>query len=154
MIYSIPEEEAYAAVEFPFELIGSYVAVQDIPQYDFKLERQVKEETDMFREEENLRILHQKYQRRQTRDNQPDQASAQEQQQHIQLQPVRRATTSMLESMSTVYDNRIDYGPSNSLKLTDSNQSHGSDSGNATPRPRTKRFMSLFKSYKQKVSSK
>ncbi|KAI8321259.1 hypothetical protein GQ54DRAFT_188291 [Martensiomyces pterosporus] len=139
MIYSIPEDEAYAAVEFPFELIGSYAALQDIPHYEFKLERQVKQEIEAFREEEKLRKLHQEHQRRPAKDRND-----------TNRQPVHRATTSSATMQSTGSGNKLfgrkDYGPENTLSPT-------ADTAEAN-RPKTRRFMSLFKSNKQRVGSK
>ncbi|KAJ1664647.1 hypothetical protein IW140_005633 [Coemansia sp. RSA 1813] len=64
MVFSIPEEEVFSVAEFPFELIGSYVSVQDIPRYNFDLERKVKEDIVSFRDEMEVRTMHQMHQRR------------------------------------------------------------------------------------------
>ncbi|KAJ1956997.1 hypothetical protein EC988_001059 [Linderina pennispora] len=50
-------------IEFPFELIESYTPVQDIPQYMFRLERQVVRETQEYRDEEAVRKMHIEMQR-------------------------------------------------------------------------------------------
>ncbi|KAJ2140255.1 hypothetical protein IW145_003847 [Coemansia sp. RSA 521] len=64
LTYRLPEEDNFSAAVFPFELIGSYVSVQEIPQYGFELERKVKREIAEFREEMEMRTIHQLYQRR------------------------------------------------------------------------------------------
>ncbi|KAJ2805063.1 hypothetical protein H4R20_002241 [Coemansia guatemalensis] len=64
MVFEIPEEDTFNAAVFPFELIGSYLSVQDIPQYSFELERKVKREISIFRDEMEMRTIHQMYQRR------------------------------------------------------------------------------------------
>ncbi|KAJ1987634.1 hypothetical protein GGI25_004145 [Coemansia spiralis] len=64
MAFSIPEDEGFGVAEFPFELIESYVAVQDIPRYNFDLERKVKDDIVNFRDEMEMRTMHQVHQRR------------------------------------------------------------------------------------------
>ncbi|KAJ2607899.1 hypothetical protein H4S08_004656 [Coemansia sp. RSA 1365] len=64
MVFEIPEEDKFNAAVFPFELIGSYLSVQDIPQYGFELEHKVKREISVFRDEMEMRTIHQMYQRR------------------------------------------------------------------------------------------
>ncbi|KAJ1884621.1 hypothetical protein LPJ81_007054, partial [Coemansia sp. IMI 209127] len=64
MVFRIPEEDVFSVAEFPFELIGSYVSVQDIPRYNFDLERKVKEDIVSFRDEMEVRTMHQVHQRR------------------------------------------------------------------------------------------
>ncbi|KAJ2855720.1 hypothetical protein GGI22_004036 [Coemansia erecta] len=64
MVFRIPEEDVFSVAEFPFELIGSYVSVQDIPRYSFELERKVKEDIVSFRDEMEVRTMHQVHQRR------------------------------------------------------------------------------------------
>ncbi|KAJ2490461.1 hypothetical protein IWW37_003117 [Coemansia sp. RSA 2050] len=87
LVFCITDEETFSAVEFPFELIGSYVAVQDIPRYSFGLERKVRSEMAEFKDELAMRKLHQEHQRRPVkRDN--------------SLQPMLRAHTSPLSTVS------------------------------------------------------
>ncbi|KAJ2077535.1 hypothetical protein H4R24_005074 [Coemansia sp. RSA 988] len=88
MVFEIPEEDTLNAAVFPFELIGSYLSVQDISQYGFELEHKVKREISAFRDEMEMRTIHQMYQRRpQARRNR------QRQQQQQQLPAMQRATS-------------------------------------------------------------
>ncbi|KAJ1818595.1 hypothetical protein LPJ60_004244 [Coemansia sp. RSA 2675] len=94
LVFCITDEETFSAVEFPFELIGSYVAVQDIPRYSFGLERKVRSEMAEFKDELAMRKLHQEHQRRPVkRDN---------------LQPMLRAHTSPLSTVSGLSDGGVE----------------------------------------------
>ncbi|KAJ2779505.1 hypothetical protein H4R18_003986 [Coemansia javaensis] len=64
MVFIRPEEESLGAAAFPFDLIGSFVPEQDIPRYRFDMERRVKKEIADFRDEMEMRTIHQMYQRR------------------------------------------------------------------------------------------
>ncbi|KAJ2359300.1 hypothetical protein IWW50_000022 [Coemansia erecta] len=98
LAYSLPEEDNFSAAVFPFELIGSYVSVQEIPQYGFELERRVKREITEFREEMEMRTIHQMYQRRtQTRRTQQV-----EQQLPRALPAMQRASSTPLNTMYAV----------------------------------------------------
>ncbi|KAJ1642910.1 hypothetical protein J3B02_006122 [Coemansia erecta] len=67
MIYIPCEEDGFNAVEFPFDEIGSYREVHDIPRYNFELERQVEREVTSFRDEMTVRTMHLEHQRRPAR---------------------------------------------------------------------------------------
>ncbi|KAJ2237157.1 hypothetical protein GGF40_001737 [Coemansia sp. RSA 1286] len=67
MIYIPAEEDSFNAVEFPFDQIGSYREVHDIPRYNFELERQVEREVHNFRDEMTVRSMHLEHQRRPAR---------------------------------------------------------------------------------------
>ncbi|KAJ2723929.1 hypothetical protein GGI07_002307 [Coemansia sp. Benny D115] len=69
MVYSLPEEEeAFGAEElFPFDQIGNFRSVQEIPRYNFELERRVKQEVVEFRDEMTVRTMHLEHQRRPAR---------------------------------------------------------------------------------------
>ncbi|KAJ2161186.1 hypothetical protein GGF46_001698 [Coemansia sp. RSA 552] len=102
LVYCIPEEDSFSAAVFPFELIGSYKSVQDIPQYTFKLERQVKREIAEFRDEMEMRTIHQMYQPRvQPRRNTTHQppTSVSRQPQPTQLPSMARAQSTPLHTL-------------------------------------------------------
>ncbi|KAJ1734584.1 hypothetical protein LPJ72_002285 [Coemansia sp. Benny D160-2] len=58
------EEEVFGVAEFPFDQIGTCASVQDIPRYNFDLERKVKADIVSFRDEMEVRTMHQMHQRR------------------------------------------------------------------------------------------
>ncbi|KAJ2660552.1 hypothetical protein IWW48_002889 [Coemansia sp. RSA 1200] len=64
MVFRLQEEEVFSVAEFPFDLIGTCASVQDIPRYNFDLERKVKADIVSFRDEMEVRTLHQMHQRR------------------------------------------------------------------------------------------
>ncbi|KAJ2041296.1 hypothetical protein GGI08_004451 [Coemansia sp. S2] len=90
LVFCITDEETFSAAEFPFELIGSYVAVQDIPRYSFGLERRVRLEMAEFKDELAMRKLHQEHQRRPVKRD---------------VQPMLRAQTTPLSTVSSISDN-------------------------------------------------
>ncbi|KAJ1838461.1 hypothetical protein LPJ70_005450 [Coemansia sp. RSA 2708] len=97
LTFRIPEEDNFSAAVFPFELIGSYVSVQDIPQYTFELERRVKQDIAEFRDEMEMRTIHQMYQRRtQPRRSQPAEAQARS------LPAMQRASSTPLSALSAM----------------------------------------------------
>ncbi|KAJ2368727.1 hypothetical protein IW150_005330 [Coemansia sp. RSA 2607] len=67
MVYVSADEDTFGAVEFPFDQIGSYREVHDIPRYSFHLERQVEREVVQFRDEMTVRSMHLEHQRRPVR---------------------------------------------------------------------------------------
>ncbi|KAJ2744041.1 hypothetical protein GGI20_003287 [Coemansia sp. BCRC 34301] len=89
LVFCITDEETFSAVEFPFESIRSYVAVQDIPRYQFTLERQVRLEMAEFKDDLAVRKMHQEHQRRPVKRNNAPQA-----------QQMARAQTAPLDTVS------------------------------------------------------
>ncbi|KAJ2582822.1 hypothetical protein GGH95_001328 [Coemansia sp. RSA 1836] len=102
LVFCITDEETFSAVEFPFESINSYVAVQDIPRYSFVLERQVRLEMAEFKDDLAMRKLHQEHQRRPVKRNTQPQPQQQQQQQQQQRQQMSRAQTAPLSTVSSI----------------------------------------------------
>ncbi|KAJ2813263.1 hypothetical protein H4S07_000819 [Coemansia furcata] len=130
LVFCITDEETFSAVEFPFELIGSYVAVQDIPRYSFGLERQVRLEMAEFKDEISMRKLHQEHQRRPVKRNN-------------NVQPMPRAQTTPLSTMSSLSDNSSAGGVEPLVRFSLPVQKKPEET---TSRPMTSRIRGLFRS--------
>ncbi|KAJ2908746.1 hypothetical protein GGI21_002574 [Coemansia aciculifera] len=137
LVFCISDEETFSAVEFPFESINSYVAVQDIPQYSFALERKVRLEMAEFKDELAMRNMHQEHQRR------PVRRSTQTQPQ--QQQVMSRAQTAPLSTMVSVSGNTSSSSvePLARFKLPLQQQRKPEETAS---RPMTSRIKGLFRS--------
>ncbi|KAJ1823166.1 hypothetical protein LPJ56_000176 [Coemansia sp. RSA 2599] len=91
MIYTPSDEDSFNAVEFPFDQIGSYREVHDIPRYNFELERQVEREVTSFRDEMTMRTMHLEHQRRPAR--RKTHAAVQKRQMEMSLPSMARANS-------------------------------------------------------------
>ncbi|KAJ2006358.1 hypothetical protein GGI04_000445 [Coemansia thaxteri] len=130
LMFCISEDDTFSAAEFPFELIGSYVAVQDIPHYSFALERQVRQEMAEFKDDLAMRNMHQEYQRRPAR-----RATGSAKPQQESAQPMLRAQSTPLNTVSS----NGDLGVRVKLPLQRKPEE-------AASRPMTSRIKSLFRS--------
>ncbi|KAJ2889647.1 hypothetical protein IWW38_004586 [Coemansia aciculifera] len=143
LVFCISDEETFSAVEFPFESINSYVAVQDIPQYSFALERKVRLEMAEFKDELAMRNMHQEHQRRPVRRS--TQTQPQQQQQQQQQQVMSRAQTAPLSTMVSVSGNTSSSSmePLARFKLPLQQQRKPEETAS---RPMTSRIKGLFRS--------
>ncbi|KAJ2062553.1 hypothetical protein GGH94_003949 [Coemansia aciculifera] len=130
LVFCITDEETFSAVEFPFELIGSYVAVQDIPRYSFSLERRVRLEMAEFKDELAMRKMHQEHQRRPVKRNND-------------AQPMLRAQTTPLSTMSSISDNNSAGGVEPLVRFTLPLPKKPEET---VSRPMTSRIKGLFRS--------
>ncbi|KAJ1728371.1 hypothetical protein LPJ61_004066 [Coemansia biformis] len=146
MTFNIPEEESLSAAVFPFELIGSYVQEQDIPRYRFELERKVKQDIANFRDDMEMRTIHQMYQRRmQPRRNQqlPQQDFKPQLPESTQPRPapppphMARASSTPICSMSSLPIPTAVARPSAAVVHFDNDNDESGEDGPASPHPAT-----------------
>ncbi|KAJ2716882.1 hypothetical protein H4R19_000367 [Coemansia spiralis] len=143
MMFNLPDDESASAAEFPFELIGSYMTEQDIPRYQFELERQVKRDIAEFRDDMEMRTIHQMYQRRmQPRRNQQEQQPPLQQQQSQQKlappPPMARATSTPINSRASLPPPSALSRPSAAIVHFDYNGDESTDESSIiSPRPAT-----------------